>query len=133
MDANYVERELPASPTSVHRARIFVHEVLERWKFEDRDSVVALLTSELVTNAIRNSSHCVTVRIALDGCLLRVEALDDNTALPTVMPLDPMSESGRGMYMVENLSRHWGAEQRGPATKAVWFEVEVSPRTLPPR
>jgi anti-sigma regulatory factor (Ser/Thr protein kinase) len=104
-----------------------VAEVLESWGHEDRDFVVDLLTSELVTNAVRHASHTVEVGLALADGMLRVEATDDDPSEPTLPPIEQAGESGRGMYLINRLAQRWGCEHRAATSKVVWFEAVVSP------
>jgi anti-sigma regulatory factor (Ser/Thr protein kinase) len=123
----FARTEIASCASEVARARAFVAEMLESWGQEDRNDVVDLLTSELVTNAVRHASQTVEVGLALDDGVLRVEATDDDPSEPTVPPLDRAGESGRGMYLIDRLADGWGVEHRPPTSKAVWFETEVSP------
>ncbi|MDQ1688091.1 MAG: hypothetical protein QOK42_1066, partial [Frankiaceae bacterium] len=85
-----------------------------------------LLTSELVSNAVRYSTDQVTVRAssAFDG--LTVTVTDDGqvptapnalrrspASLPTVT-----SEQGRGLYLVDRLAADWGSGEH-----TVWFRL----------
>ena len=116
--------ELPADPASVALARQFVRDTLDAPDWVDLTEVVTLLTSELVTNAIRHAHSPCTVQLTARSGNVRVEVLDDSPS-PVVPRLDTPheAESGRGIELVDVLSGHWGTQTRPPG-KAVWFDVD---------
>jgi anti-sigma regulatory factor (Ser/Thr protein kinase) len=88
----------------------------------DTDAV-AVLTSELVANAVDLGAGEVTVTILAVGDRLRVEVRDHGFGLPELLhpgPFDP--GGGRGLMIVDNLADSWGVQQFLPG-KIVWFEV----------
>ncbi|MBB6475468.1 ATP-binding protein [Sphaerisporangium rubeum] len=120
--------ELPGVTASVPLARAYVTVVLRSAGRHAVDDA-GLLTGELVANAVRHSSSgaggAVRVKVFDDGRRVRVEVGDDGPAgdLPDVPAhVDPLSESGRGLWLVRTLSSSWGWERDG-AGLVVWFEV----------
>jgi len=111
-------------------ARTFVNSMLDLWNCDDPDQVVELLTSEIVTNAIRHAQSTIRLEAALCHCRLRVEAVDDDPGVPLLQLSSPSREGGRGLQLVQALATQWGVEQRGDH-KAVWFEAVVVPRKDP--
>ena len=121
---------LAQHPTSVGAARRFVRDVLMSRQVPDGVvDTVELLTSEVVTNAIvhADSGPVLVVRI-LRG-RVRVEVQDTSPSVPVRRFVGPMAPSGRGMAIVDELSRDWGVEHV-PQGKRVWFEL---PFTTAPR
>ena len=114
--------ELGANRSSAAAARSFVRRKLAEGGREDLCENAALLTSELVANAILHARSAVgiTVRLGADG--LRVAVLDDNTEVPTKIEDRDELEGGRGLLLVDALADSWGVS-RGESRKAVWFEV----------
>jgi PAS domain S-box-containing protein len=106
---------------SVAEARHFVQEHLERWDVPDavtRD--LALVTSELVTNAMVHGGAPVDVRLQRTGTRVVLEVQDDAaSSLPRPQDPDDDDEHGRGLRIVETLSDEWGMRttERG---KCVW-------------
>jgi hypothetical protein len=90
----------------------------------DTDSVetALLLTSELVTNAVRHGRSDVRLQVAVDGDLLRVDVGDDNSRHPLRKPSDLGALDGRGLQIVELLALRWGVDDE-PLGKRVWFEL----------
>lgn len=120
---------LPAAPGSAALARRFVRNLLRARGADETADVAVLLTSEVVANAVLHAGTEVTVRASVDDeGVVRVEVSDADDHLPVVAPPSdpgPEAERGRGLFLVDVLSRRWAAEPRpGPsAGKTVWFEV----------
>jgi anti-sigma regulatory factor (Ser/Thr protein kinase) len=112
---------LPATASAPRAARAIVAEHCASW---DTDSVetALLLTSELVTNAVRHGRSDVRLQVAVDGDLLRVDVGDDNSRHPLRKPSDLGALDGRGLQIVELLALRWGVDDE-PLGKRVWFEL----------
>jgi anti-sigma regulatory factor (Ser/Thr protein kinase) len=82
----------------------------------------ALLTSELVTNAVRHGRPPVQLSIAVTEGRLIVSVLDHGSGLPHVVSAPPDATGGRGLHIVEAVSDEWGVSVEGPG-KAVWFQL----------
>jgi len=84
-----------------------------------------LLTSELVTNAVRHGLPPVTLTIAAAVDCLTVTVSDSSPALPR--PMEPAASvtGGRGLHIVQSLAQSWGVtlENAGPG-KQVWFRLD---------
>jgi anti-sigma regulatory factor (Ser/Thr protein kinase) len=121
---------VPGMPEQVSRARAFVAGLADRTAL-GRDAVdtAALLTSELVTNAMLHSSSGgsqgeVTV-VVIDGPGgLMVEVIDDGSPYtgPEVQG-DRYASQGHGLFLVEQLAARWGY-LRDAAGTTVWFELD---------
>jgi DNA-binding NarL/FixJ family response regulator len=84
--------------------------------------VVELLTSELVTNAVRYGDGRVRVTASTGHGRIRVAVSDGGEGVPVVRRSSTEDESGRGLELVERLASDWGVEPL-PVGKTVWFEV----------
>jgi anti-sigma regulatory factor (Ser/Thr protein kinase) len=83
----------------------------------------ALLTSELVTNAVRHASPPMHLRAAITAMVVRVEIHDSSTGtLPPPRNAGPTDRNGRGLAITEALASRWGTE-RTKGGKFVWFEL----------
>ncbi len=123
--------KLSACPSSVGAARRFVRDVLCTRNVSDRVAdTVALLTSEVVTNAIVHAGAAPKLVVRLSRGRVRVEVHDQHTEVPVRRRHDPLAVSGRGMEIVDQLAREWGVEHV-PDGKRVWFEVPFSSPALP--
>jgi len=115
---------LTATPAAAAEARGQVLAAICAWDARVDPPVAALLTSELVTNAIMHGpNQKVALVITCDHHQLRVDVHDTSRSAP--MPVDaPVdAEAGRGLMLVSSLSTGWGY-YRTPAGKAVYFTLE---------
>ena len=84
--------------------------------------MAALLTSELVTNAVLHATGPLRVSVEGGDGHVRVTVQDGTIVVPRVLDPDPESTSGRGMQLVDVLAARWGAETTTTG-KSVWFEL----------
>jgi anti-sigma regulatory factor (Ser/Thr protein kinase) len=117
------EVRLPPHPASVGRARRFVAEQLAEIGVPDPGTAAELVVSELVTNAMIHARTYITVRVLPAAESARVEVVDGSTAMPGLRVASPLSDSGRGLMLVEHFARAWGID-RTEAGKVVWFVVQ---------
>ena len=104
----------------------------------DRARDVVLLTSEVVTNAIRHggakgSDDRVRIRVASRDERVRVEVRDDGPGFhgkPAVRSPGTSGVAGMGLELVAGLADAWGTGREGTTT-VVWFEVDPK-RTATP-
>jgi anti-sigma regulatory factor (Ser/Thr protein kinase) len=83
----------------------------------------ALLTSELVTNAVLHASPPLHLRAAITEEVIRVEVYDSaNSTLPAPRTARPADANGRGLTILQALASRWGTEHTN-AGKFVWFEL----------
>jgi two-component sensor histidine kinase len=103
--------------------------VLQLWDCDDPDDAGALLTSEIVTNAVRHAAGILSMQIdlsLLDGTI-RVAVEDANSVPPVVQDRHPDAINGRGLQLVEALAARWGSTPTARG-KSVWFEFPVHHR-----
>ena len=120
---------LPITSLAARLARRHVAKIGASWPADVLD-VALLLTSELVTNALRygnGGGMCLTVRQTPDA--LRVEVQDANPAAPELSRNpDAVSDQGRGLHLIDCLATRWGHTPSGdPPGKTVWFELNHRP------
>jgi anti-sigma regulatory factor (Ser/Thr protein kinase) len=126
---------LPADPHAVTEARKQVRTAVRYWRIPVDIEVAALLTSELVTNAITHGrilrgdgdGGTVTLIIRSSEDQLRVEVYDTSHAPPVPgdsVPVD--AEHGRGLQLVDSLSTTWGSYPTATG-KAVYFTLGSGP------
>jgi anti-sigma regulatory factor (Ser/Thr protein kinase) len=85
-----------------------------------------LLTSEIVTNAVRHARQVITIDIECDERSLAVAVADDCPDVPVVKSVGTNHISGRGMRLVDRLAAAWGCRPSKDGTgKVVWFRVAV--------
>lgn len=118
------EKLMEPDPQSVAFARKFVLDLGLAYDEETRERL-AVLTSELVTNAILHARTPFVVKVSVHDDRIRVAVTDGNETLPIDKRWGPTSPTGRGLRIVEEISDRWGYE---PITsgKTVWFELDRS-------
>ncbi|WP_186767916.1 ATP-binding protein [Streptomyces qinzhouensis] len=120
--------DLPADHRSVSIARRLTETYLDsRVHCDDVRHSVTLLISELATNAIRHASGFqFRCRVRLEEGAVRIEVEDrggSHSLIRSRRP-SPDEECGRGLQLVECLSKDWGMRRRdhGPGS-VVWAVV----------
>ena len=85
----------------------------------------ALLTSELVTNAVAHASTPVKVEVKVERTedRARVEVYDGSMEAPTYKPLTLDRDHGRGLAIVDAIADAWGVAPVDDHGKVVWFEL----------
>lgn len=113
---------VPSLPASIASVRRFAVSACRDSGFEGSCDVVALLVSEVATNALVHGDGDVQVRVTTRADALRVEVTDGSPQMPVPRTAELLEEGGRGLALVESLASDWGVE---PAElgKVVWFEV----------
>ncbi|MEW2547564.1 ATP-binding protein [Streptomyces sp. NPDC047002] len=130
---------LPAIPEAASMAREFTRHTLTAWDLPAHRDDAELIVSELVANAVTHAARQaaradreVGVRLALRDAGLLVEVRDAAGGRPGVPDQSEDAESGRGLFLVEALSRSWGVRDgAGSPGKVVWAELPPAPRPLP--
>lgn len=131
-----------AHPRSLHapaQARHLVADTLSAWGLVDHPlrevrEVAELLTSELVTNAVRHARSPARVVVALAGETLEVGVTDVEQRArlrPVPVPATSVEDDiawlrggGRGLQLVDALADEWGVASLATG-KQVWFRLEV--------
>jgi anti-sigma regulatory factor (Ser/Thr protein kinase) len=121
---------LATGPAAPAEARRRVRDAIRSWQVPVDLDAALLLTSELVTNAIRHEAgqgaQAVMLAIASSRGRLRVDVHDTSWSVPAVAEVPADAETGRGLLLVETLSDEWGF-YRTPAGKAVYFTLAFEP------
>jgi len=110
-------------------ARTFTGETLARWDVQPPDVEAAqLVVSELVTNALLHApeSRAITLQLLAGDNSVEVRVSDEGLTAPERQdPSDPGSgiDSGRGVWIVDAFTAHWGTERDEHGGKTVWCEV----------
>ena len=114
---------LTAGPAAAAEARGQVRAAICTWDVPVDADVAVLLTSELVTNAIRHEAGTTIMLTVTCICgQLRVDVHDTACSMPVLMDAPGDAEAGRGLMLVASLSTDWGF-YRTPAGKAVYFTL----------
>ena len=112
---------LATGPAAAAEARRRVRSAIQSWQIPVDPDTAILLTSELVTNAVRHEAgQAVMLVVTCALGQLRVDVHDTSPSWPAVADVPADAETGRGLLLVETLSDEWGF-YRTPAGKAVYF------------
>lgn len=132
-----------ATVTAPGCARMFVNHTLRSWLLEDLLDNAELIVSELVTNAVQatgitdpNPTYTdleglalLAVQLRVAGAALFIEVWDNDSDKPATPPpadKDP-DECGRGLAIVQALSKTYGATTLAKGGKIVWAELDAGP------
>jgi serine phosphatase RsbU (regulator of sigma subunit)/anti-sigma regulatory factor (Ser/Thr protein kinase) len=118
--------DLPADNSSPARARAIITEKLRDWQLGSLVDSATLLTSELVTNAVRHAGTGLRLsltRVGDDRVRIAVHDRAPGVAVQ-LRSSGEDAEGGRGLFLVEHLSAGWGSVA-GETGKSVWFELQA--------
>ena len=90
---------------------------------------LALVVSEMVTNAVRHGSPPVQLELVADGDTVLVAVADSGAGRPKPRLADPDAEGGRGMTLVDELCAEHGVRPQPPG-KAVWAALRRRPEAF---
>ncbi|MFJ5232018.1 ATP-binding protein [Kitasatospora sp. NPDC088391] len=139
-DPHVVSCTLAPRFEAVRTAREFTRDTLNGWGLGELFDDVALVASELVTNALRHalgqsepsrvpaqsmpqlSAETLPIRISLVHRAPQVVCAvsDPSSNGPVAREADFVAESGRGLHLVDSFSRSWGWHPLAGAGKVVW-------------
>jgi len=107
---------LPGRPEAAAGARDFAGKVLAGYPAAG-DAITAL--NEMVTNAVQHSRSglpggSLEVRLTVTDASVLAEVLDEGPlGVPLAVSRDTFAERGRGLVLVEALTRAWGSAGNG--------------------
>lgn len=114
---------LTAGAHSARHVRRIARGLLEDWELEPLTDTVELAITELIANVVRHvpDRRC-TLLLLKQRTGVRVEVTDGHPELPAPPPaLDPESETGRGLLLLDALVDDWGVTPAPGGGKTVWF------------
>jgi DNA-binding NarL/FixJ family response regulator len=114
--------DLPRSLASPGRARRFVAEKVAEWRLDTIRDDALLVVSELAANAITHAGSACRIRLSLTPTTLRIDVIDTGSGTPEPQPPSRTEEHGRGLHLVDALTRAWGLEMVDEG-KLVWAEL----------
>ncbi|CCB78248.1 putative regulator protein [Streptantibioticus cattleyicolor NRRL 8057 = DSM 46488] len=121
---------LGADPQATGEARQFTRRTLGGWGLATVVDDVAVVVSELLSNALRYGvagprGRRASARPVWLGLLRRDRTVlcavcDPNPEVPVIRKPDYFAESGRGLHVIDALSDSWGWTTPDASGKAVW-------------
>ena len=115
-----------ARSESIPVVRRFAVRTTDSWGYPALGDDVALLVSELVTNAVCHTAADGALELTEMVAGVHVEVHDRSMEVPTLGRGGADDESGRGIRLVQQLASAWGVIGRRDG-KAVWFELAAAP------
>ena len=121
--------------TSSRTAREFATTTLRSWGLPDLVDDAAVIVSELVTNAVRHglppyaaAAGDMPIKLTLvrQGHFVVFIVCDPSDQDPKMRSADDVCENGRGLHVIEALSRVWGWSPLPGTGKAVWAALCTS-------
>jgi anti-sigma regulatory factor (Ser/Thr protein kinase) len=123
---------------SVRAGRDFAIATVRRWGAAERGDDIAVVVSELLTNALRHAlpdggevPRLGSIRLALlqPGRSVICAVADPSPEVPTPKQSGILGEGGRGLHVVGGLADTWGCTSPSHAGKAVWALFSLKPLT----
>ena len=133
-------RALGADPGSVRTARDFTVATLHRWGMAKRSPDIAIVVSELLTNALRHAlpgsgatrpRRPIRLGLLQPGPWVLCAVADPAKAAPVPRTPGSLAETGRGLHLICALSDRRGYTTPSETGKVVWalFCQRLAPAT----
>jgi hypothetical protein len=127
----------------VRAARDFTISTLQRWGVAERCEDIAIVVSELLTNALRHALPAASgirtgwpIRLGLlqPGHCVMCAVADPSRAAPVAKKPEYFAETGRGLHVIAALSDQWGYTTPTDMGKVLWamFSTRLTPRPPSP-
>jgi hypothetical protein len=121
LSGHFTQVFLPV-PEAVMAVRHFVTGVLRLWQEDAMVPDAELVASELATNAVQHADSPFRVSVDRSIGIVCIAIQDAVEGLAEQQPPTRDEMSGRGMAIVNALSRRWGCDEL-PSGKVVWAEL----------
>jgi anti-sigma regulatory factor (Ser/Thr protein kinase) len=106
-------------------ARRLVGDALMQWGHgQELSDSVALVVSELATNAVTHARSPFSVRARSDQQVIRISVRDASSVMPELRQVGPAQGAGLGLQMVDALAGTWGVEVTAGG-KSVWAQLAL--------
>jgi anti-sigma regulatory factor (Ser/Thr protein kinase) len=122
LDQTIALGQFPRHLRSAGEARRFVTSACADHVSSDKLDSIALLVSELVTNAVVHAQSDAAVQVTRGSRRLMVAVTDEGPGTPVARHTQGHETNGRGLDLVDLLAASWGVEW-GAGDKTVWFAV----------
>jgi GAF domain-containing protein len=120
-----LEPIVDSTPTARHWIMEQLHDVPL-----DVVECAALLTSELVTNAVLHAATPLSVTLHMLDDRIRIDVADSSPTFPSMKDYGADAATGRGLTLFNTLASDWGVQPMDGG-KIVWFELPVDYRDTP--
>lgn len=145
----FVTFPLADAPDAPATARALTRTTLRDWGQEALVDDASVIVSELVTNALRyglpadgprtpfvphppaSPAEPILLSLVHYGDSVLCAVFDPSRDVPVVREPDYLTESGRGLHVLEALSRNWGWTTPDRHGKAVWALLPAEEEAIP--
>lgn len=123
-----VQQRIAGGVTAPAAVRELLSGLLEDTTPADKLHDLHLLTTELVTNAVRHAhvdeDATLDLSVVASRAVVRVAITDPGgESTPRMQELNPEVPGGMGLFLVDQISDRWGVEDAGAGATRVWFEL----------
>ena len=117
------ELALDCTPESARISRELVRSTLHSID-TDLVEVAAILTDEMVANAVKHGQPPISLAIESDREGIVISVADSGPEFPEARTVSRTAENGRGLMIIDILSDEWGVLPLYQG-KQVWFRLHV--------
>jgi len=117
--------QLPCDPASARLARRLVEQTCLEWGISAMVTDAVVVASELTDNMVYHARSDGWLRLELRNNRLTVAVADADPRPPRLRVPGLRAVGGRGLVLVDKLSRAWGTASRLPDGKVVWAVFTV--------
>ena len=134
--AEFAARRFSADSSGLRNARRFARNVLDEWGLTACIDDAVIVVGELLANAARHALSSDNpnekTSTAWLGLVRRHQAVicavaDPSPCAPEPQQPEQLSESGRGLHIIEAISSSWGSSPPHDSGKTVWARVPTPP------
>ncbi|MGH3547342.1 MAG: ATP-binding protein [Pseudonocardiaceae bacterium] len=122
------QTELPCDLASARLARKLVGKACHEWGVPGMVPAAEVVASELTDNMVSHARSAGWLRLELRSDLLTIAVADADPRPPLLRVPGLRAAGGRGLVLVDKLSRRWGTASRSPQGKVVWAVLTVASR-----
>jgi anti-sigma regulatory factor (Ser/Thr protein kinase) len=117
----------PSDARAPGEARRLVANALMQWGHaQELSESIALVVSELATNAVTHAGSPFSVLARSDQQVIRISVRDTSAAMPELRQVGPGEGPGLGLQMVDAIASTWGVEVTAGG-KSVWAQLALRP------
>lgn len=116
---------IAADTALVARVRGAVRAALVSWGASTIADDMAVVASELVSNALEHAGGEAAVRLRMSDGQALLEVEDGSARRPAPRRVGTEAVEGRGLLLVNALATEWGWIPRGEGGKTVWASLAV--------
>lgn len=119
---------IPGGAEAPSKARALMTDLLGEQAPAETLHDLQLLTTEIVTNAVRHAevdeNGTIHLNVVATSEVLRVSVTDPGgESIPQIRELDVNVPGGMGLFLVDQVSERWGFERSDDGATEVWFEL----------